>query len=106
MTTTGGGHPDDRGVPEPTRGPQAASRMTDNRQRAAEVIATWTTEGPWSALVDRIAAALDAAEARGRAEVAGRVRELADSYGRWPFRVDPISVTRKLDALVDEADPS
>lgn len=26
---------------------------------------------------------------------------LADSYGRWPFRVDPLGVTRRIDAVVD-----
>jgi hypothetical protein len=26
-----------------------------------------------------------------------RVREVADSYGRWPFRVDPLNVTRRID---------
>ena len=58
--------------------------MTDNQQRAATTVAAWTTGSkPWSALSNFVAAALDAAEQRGRDEVAQQLRDrhTRDGYG-------------------------
>jgi hypothetical protein len=53
--------------------------MTDNRQRAAEVVDHyWHIAEFRSELKDDVAAALDEAEARGRAEVATKVEAVAN----------------------------
>lgn len=62
----------------------------DNQQRAAEVWASMLGDGPGDFTMEPtrvIAAALDAAEARGRAELAAKVRELADELERTPVPV-------------------
>lgn len=86
--------------------------MTDNQQRAAEFLtaAWWAAaisavpgemQGP---VTDRVAAELtgmlDAAEARGRAEVAAKVEEIAHEWGRHtsPWR----RAADRLRALVAE----
>jgi hypothetical protein len=51
--------------------------VTDNQQRAAEIIDT----APLLDMGNAIAAALDAAEARGAERVAQRIRALADEIG-------------------------
>lgn len=77
--------------------------MSD-QQQAAKV---WDEIGdgfPSHVAETRIAAALAAARAeeaaRWQAKI-GALRNLADSYGRWPFRVDPLDVARKIDAVLD-----
>lgn len=59
--------------------------MSENRQRATEALGP-TYSG---AAVTRVAAALDAAEALGRAEVAAEIRNLADEldgdYGSYEY---------------------
>jgi hypothetical protein len=50
--------------------------VTYNQLRAAQVVAEWSSGDTWGALGRLITTALDEAEARGRAEVAAKVRRL------------------------------
>jgi DUF1680 family protein len=56
--------------------------MTDNQQRA-EALTMLARHDELRPAIRSIAAALDAAEARGRAELAAKVRELADELRGW-----------------------
>jgi hypothetical protein len=83
--------------------------VTENEQEAAAIVALSDTIAEmWG----RFAAALDAAGARGRAEVAAKVRELADAWEQIASRSAFVarehdihwSFAQRLRALADEAD--
>jgi hypothetical protein len=85
--------------------------MSGNRERAAQFVrqvwwagAVKVGTGP---AADDLTAMLDAAEARGRAEVAAKVRELADELGGLGDTApshQQVWTANTLRALADEAD--